>query len=104
MSRRGLLSRPGAAVTEIAHVEENGAVVLEQFQDCEGAVNRARLQRDMHGGRRLLDGEQVTVIASIPQILVDQALREGWFHDEQRWAKMLNSVEYRDLRVHEGRL
>lgn len=103
MTRRGLLSSPGASMAEVAAVEENGETVIERYQDCQSVVDRARLHRDI-GADRLWGEEKVRFVASIPQILIDQAIREGWIHDADRWTRLLNDCDYRDLRIGGGRL
>lgn len=42
--------------------------------------------------------------AEIPLVMLDQALREGWAHDEQRWKRWLNDRDNFRFRSWGGRL
>lgn len=81
-------------------MEEDGQAVLYAEQDVEPVIDLARDLRDC-GGNRQLDLRHV---AEVPLVFVDQAMREGWYHDQAAWRRFLNEHQNRVFRIWEGRL
>lgn len=54
------------------------------------------------GPRKTSDDLVPTVV--IPQSVVSQAIREGWYHDDAKWRRWTNDPDNRRLRVSEGRV
>jgi hypothetical protein len=69
-------------------------------QDCEPTLDLVRAIRDTHVVRPL----DFRHVAEVPLVFIDQAFREGWFHDPAAWRRFLNDPERRAFRTWEGRL
>lgn len=81
----------------------DGTFTLYSEQDCEAIIQQNRRDRELqqaHGTR----GEIFRKVASVPVDVFEQACREGWVEDDDRWKRWLNDGENRDFRVYEGRV
>lgn len=70
---------------------------IETIEDVEPLLDSVRVLRDDH--RRGGDWKHV---ARLPVTVVEQAMREGWFHDQSRWTRFFNDADNKHLRVWEG--
>jgi len=98
-SRRRLLDHYGF-FAEIVHVdsERPGDLIIEEREDCEPIVGAAKILADQPPGREFRHA------AYIPQHVLNQAFREGWFHDKAAWKKWANAPENAKFRTWRGRL
>ncbi len=62
--------------------EEGGKQWVETRQDAEPVAQAARLLAEHHEVSK-----DFTLVAMIPSVVLDQALLEGWFHDEDAWKR-----------------
>lgn len=100
MTERRILNH-SAHKTDIAHIDEDGTVHIEQVERCDPVLARVaaltEAQPDRHDGMRLE--------AVIPAHVMRRAYVEGWFHDEARWRRWANDPANRAFRVeHQGRV
>lgn len=96
----GLIYDQFGTVIRRVHVErEDGTFHLSTEQDLESVVEENKYLRENQTGK-----EQFRLAARVPVHVVEQAFREGWFHDDDAWKKWMNDAENRDHRVWEGRI
>ena len=83
--------------------QDGDTVGVSVHQDCEPIIERNKLIREVQqaGGSK---GEIFRHVATIPVPVIEQAMREGWFEDDDAWKKWLNDPENRDFRSYEGQL
>ncbi len=91
MTNKALLGRDLASRRVTIFAEEDGKTFIEMQQDCgpviEAAKILAEVPPDKETGWRF--------IALIPEIVMNTALLEGWFHDKKRWREWANSADNR---------
>jgi hypothetical protein len=98
MSRSALLDLiPGARRKLVWH-EQDGRAFIETRQDVEGIVEAARIVADQPPGRDFRHA------AYIPDVVLEQAFREGWFHDPAAWKRWANDPANAAFRTWKGRL
>ena len=96
---KGLLdSDEGSRRLTIFHRGENGKHLIETRQDVSHVAEAAKILSEE------APGKDFRLAAVIPQIVLDQALLEGWFHDKAKWKEWANDPANRDFRVWKGRL
>lgn len=78
-----------------------GEWALHSVQDVEPTLD---LVRDLQDAQTSSRAKDMQLVAEIPLVFIDQAMREGWFFDRDAWRKFLNSYEMRRFRVWQGRL
>lgn len=101
MSKEILLAAYGDQLARrklIYHGTENGQTTVEMRQDCGPIVEAAKIITDRPPGKDFRH------VAFIPEAVINQAMCEGWFHDEAAWKKWANDPDNRALRTHGGRL
>lgn len=69
-------------------------------QDCEPTLDLVRAIRDTD----VVTPLDFRHVAEVPLVFVDQAFREGWFHDREAWRRFLNDPAHRAFRTWGGRL
>jgi hypothetical protein len=70
---------------------------LSSRPKCDALIRENRALRDSQTGK-----EEFRLVARYPAPIVEKAMQEGWFHDDDKWAKIINDPQYRDFRVAEG--
>lgn len=87
-------------MSEVVYCDhDHGAdMLIKTSQDCAGVIEHNKILAD------LPPGKDFRLMASVPIIFADQAIREGWFNDDDRWNKFLNDPDYRAFRVAPGRM
>jgi hypothetical protein len=76
--------------------------VIASEMECDALIQEnRRLRQDRESGDRRK--ETFRLVARFPAPIVEQAMQEGWFHDDDEWAKKVNDPQYRDFRVAGGR-
>lgn len=89
------------------HTDENHSASHERFviaseMECDAVIRENRMLRKyrQHGAKK---GEETfRLVARFPAPIVEQAMQQGWFHDDDEWAKKVNDPQYRAFRVAEG--
>lgn len=67
-------------------------------QDCEPIVERAKMLSELEPGK---DFRHVMVV---PQFILNQAYREGWFNDKAKWKQVINDPDNAAFRTWKGRV
>lgn len=100
MSTKKLLLNSFGGFHEVAYFDEERPddLLIKTFQDCEPIIERAKMLSEMTPGKEFRHA------AIIPQQVLDQAYREGWFQDKERWKKWANSPDNKAFRTWPGRL
>ncbi len=49
-------------------------------------------------------GKEWRLVAQVPMIFFDKAVKEGWVHDRAAWWKWLNDPDHAAFRVWPGRI
>lgn len=93
--RREILDQYGTVV-KVLHTQDDEGVI-ETIEDVEPIIDEVKALRDDHRARG-----HFKHVARVPSSVVEQAMREGWFHDQARWNRWLNDGQNRDFRVWEG--
>jgi hypothetical protein len=102
MSQKQIYDHKGNVVRVLHSNPEDGFFgdfTIETIEDCEPVVDSAAVLADDHGNHSNLKH-----VARVPLSVAEQAMREGWFHDEKAWAVWLNNSDNRDFRVWKGRV
>lgn len=100
MARVRMLSSRGGMTTYIEdnpHEEDNP--IVHEHYDATEQLAQAKIVRD-----DLPAGKDWRAVATIPPFVMNQALREGWFHDEKAWRKWGNDPDNAYFRLSRGRL
>lgn len=89
----------GNVVRTVAVDNMTGDFQTIMEMECDDLINENKALRDNQTGK-----EQFRLAARVPAPVVEKAMREGWFHDDKKWAEWMNNSENRDFRVWEGRI
>jgi len=79
------------------HSSTHDRVVIASEMECDAVIRENRALRDNQTGK-----EEFRLVARYPAPMVEKAMQEGWFHDDEKWGRLINDPEYRDFRVAEG--
>jgi hypothetical protein len=86
---------------DIWHSDADGNEMIETRYDTAPLLHETRIDRDLGlGADRKATFRK---IANIPEHVMDQAFREGWFHDPAAWKKWVNNPDNRAFKIFEGR-
>lgn len=86
-------------VTRSAYDEPDGTFHLYVEQDLEDAIEENKALAENQTGK-----EMFRLAARVPVPVVEKAMIEGWFHDDDAWKKWMNDGDNRDFRVWGGRI
>lgn len=75
--------------------------VIASEMECEQLIKANRAQREALAGAK---DECFRLAARVPMPVVEKAMLDGSFHDDDFWRKWMNNPENRDFRVWEGRV
>jgi hypothetical protein len=78
--------------------EEDGVTRVETRQDVSHIIAAAKFERETR-----TPGKDMRLVGFMPQAVLDDALREGWFHDSAAVKRWLNDPANACYRVWEGR-
>ena len=98
MSKSALLALVPEARRKIVHHEQDGRTLIETRQDVEPILDAAKLLADEAPGKDFRHA------AFIPDVVLEQAFREGWFHDPAAWKRWANDPANARFRTWAGRL
>lgn len=96
-----LIDRRGSLIIgehlDTNHSSTHDRIVIASEMECDQVIRENRALRDNQTGK-----ESFRLVARYPAPMVEKAMQEGWFHDDDKWARLINDPEYRDFRVAEG--
>ena len=98
MSKSALLDLVPEARRKLVWHEQDGRHFLETRQDVAPVFAAARILAD------LPPGNDFRHAAFIPDVVLDRAFREGWFHDAAAWRRWANDPANAGFRTWPGRL
>ena len=100
MSTRKLLLNSFGGMHEVAYFDEERPddLLIKTHQDCEGIIEAAKIMSEETPGKELRHA------AFIPQQVLDQSYREGWFGDKEKWRAWANDPDNRLFRTWPGNL
>ena len=98
MSKSALLDLVPEARRRIVYHEQEGRTLIETRQDVEPILDAAKLLADE------VPGKDFRHAAFIPDVVLEQAFREGWFHDPAAWKRWANDPANARFRTWAGRL
>ncbi len=96
MAKSALLSFAANERRKTILHEEDGRQWVETRQDIAPIVQAAK---DMWNDNPPLDMRRVAII---PKTVLDEALLQGWFHDEAAWKRWANDPANAELRTCKG--
>lgn len=98
-AKKALLEHYGYKA-EIIHMDDDnsGNFSIETVQDVSPIIKAAAILADEPPGKDFRHA------AYIPDYVMDQAFREGWFNDAKKWKQWANDPENRAFRTWQGRL
>lgn len=92
--------RNDGVVRRHAHNDPQGnRFVIASEMECDQLIRENRALREAQTKK-----EEFRLAARVPLPVVEKAMQEGWFHDDDKWAQWMNNPENRDFRVYEGRI
>jgi hypothetical protein len=100
--RRVLYDSQGSITSEV--FADEGKTVIRSTEDVTELLKQAKLEREAFEAGPRAGARDFVPAAKIPQSVVDQAIREGWFNDRKRWKAWLNDAQNRDFRIYGGRV
>ena len=98
MSKSALLELVPDARRKVVYHEQDGRTLVETRQDVEPILEAAKI---LAAGP---PGKDFRHAALIPDVVLEQAFREGWFHDKAAWKRWANDPANANLRTWPGRL
>ena len=100
MYRRLIAYNPARKLQQWFVVDDDGLIHIETTQDVDALLDQNRaLLNDATGPM----GDMAQT-AALPEIIVDDLMRTGAFHDEAYMKKFLNDPDNRKLRTRPGRV
>jgi hypothetical protein len=104
-TQKVIYDQTGTAV-RVLHADDRDATGwdstfhIETVEDCEPIVDSVKALQDAGLG----NGKNHKHVARVPLTVVEKAMREGWYNDEEAWRKWCNDPDNRDFRVWQGRV
>jgi hypothetical protein len=92
---RAILSASAERRSYVRYHEEDGKTYVERRQDVEPLIEAAKILAEVPPDKS--DGWRFGCV--IPDTVFEQAAREGWLHDKDRWRQWMND---RDNRAFNG--
>lgn len=75
-----------------------GDFAIQTVEDVEPIIDSVKELSENQGGK-----SHWKHVARVPVTVVEQAMREGWYHDQAKWKQWLNDSQNKDFRVWKGR-
>lgn len=99
---------PETGITEqVFHDEMTKKTTIRRLQDVEGVIADNKKQFNLHGNKQYNDSDGLHKVATIPLMVIEKWIREGfnWYEstDAER-RKKLNDPDNRYLLVRPGKL
>ncbi len=89
MSKSALLDIVPDSRRKTIYHEQDGKTYIESRQDCTHIVEAAKVLADVPPNKS--DGWRF--LGFIPETVMNQAMIEGWFHDQKAWRAWLNNSD-----------
>ena len=89
MSKSALLDIVPDSRRKTIYHEEDGKTYIESRQDCTHIVAAAKVLAEIPPSKE--DGWRF--LGLIPETVMNQAMIEGWFHDQKAWRAWLNNAD-----------
>lgn len=98
-----ILYDQNGSVSRVLHTNDDGDpfgdFAIETIEDVEPVIESAKILADEHAERGDLKH-----VARVPVTIVEQAMREGWYHDTEAWRRWANDPDNKAFRVWKGRV
>jgi len=100
MSTRKLLLNSFGGLHEVAYFDEERPddLLIKTHQDCSNIIEAAKAMADE------APGKDFRHVGFIPQQVLDQSYREGWFNDKSKWRAWANDPDNKLFRTWPGHL
>lgn len=102
MSERKYLYSADGTVARVLHArpeEPFGDFAIQTVEDVEPIIESVKVLEENQDRKA-----NMRHVARVPVTVVEQAMREGWFHDQSKWNRWLNDPQNKDFRVWKGRV
>lgn len=99
MSMRILYDQYGGIVRWIEVAAGGDELIVSTEQEAERLVRANARDADSDQS-----GRNFRLVARVPLPIMQQAAREGWLHDKNKWRAFLNDPDNRAFRVWGGRI
>lgn len=85
-------------------VEQDGGLLITKKQDVQAILRRAKFERDNFPEHHGSYGKDMVKAATIPNIIVEQLMKEGIWQDKKRFKDWLNQYDNRCFRTSAGKV
>lgn len=102
MSERKYLYHADGTLARVLHARPDdpyGDFAIQTVEDVEPIIDSVKVLEE-HQDQKA----PMRHVARVPVTIVEQAMREGWFHDQAKWNRWLNDPQNKDFRVWKGRV
>lgn len=99
MDHRNFDYQNDGVVRRHAHNDTDGGFVIASEMECEQLIRENRALEENRSGK-----ETFRLAARVPLPVVEKAMLDGSFHDDNFWRKWMNDADNRDFRVWQGRI
>lgn len=99
---RKYLYKADGTVARVLHARPEdpfGDFAIQTVEDVEPIIDSVKVLEENQDQKA-----HMRHVARVPVTVVEQAMREGWFHDQAKWNKWLNDPAHKDFRVWKGRV
>jgi hypothetical protein len=87
-------------VRRFAHNDPQGdRFVIASEMECDALIRENRALAENQSGK-----EEFRLAARVPMPVVEKAMLDGSFHDDNFWRSWMNDPDNRDFRVWKGRI
>lgn len=86
---------------EVWYEEHTDTITFRDVQDVDSILDDNRRELNFNHGKKF---GNFTKIATIPNIIVNQLIKEGIWHDPVAFKKWLNKSEFSKFRTKEGQI
>ena len=77
---------------------------IHTAQDLEPVIDTVSTLREAHSVIGHRKSSQMVPVAEIPMIIYEQAMREGWQDDQEKWRLWLNDPQNKVFRITDGKI
>lgn len=105
MAHRTLYDHNGGVLRELIVHESDpeGEFHIRTAQDLEPVLDLAKSMREDNEVIGHRKSRNLVPVAEVPMLVVEKAMREGWFNDQKKWRQWINDPQNRPFRVTDGR-
>lgn len=84
--------------------EDHRMVTVHTQMDCEPLIESVKQLREHHAVIGHRKSSNMVPVCEVPMTVYEQAFREGWLHDKQKWRDWANQAENKCFRITDGRV